>query len=77
MKIWNVLVLFRDSWCKSTTVGLKVLMVALFHIKVRHMDTSHGASPMKKQQKMVIIGEKLCIINQLEKVKTFLIIPVY
>jgi hypothetical protein len=38
-----------------------------------HTATSYGASPMKKQQKTVIVGEKLCVINQLEKVKTFLI----
>ena len=32
-----------------------------------HKATSHGASPVKTQQKTVFIGEKLCIINQLEK----------
>jgi hypothetical protein len=32
-----------------------------------HKATSHGASPVKTQQKTVFIGEKLCTINQLEK----------
>ena len=32
-----------------------------------HKATSHGASPMKTQQKTVFIGEKLRVINQLEK----------
>jgi hypothetical protein len=32
-----------------------------------HKATSHGASPVKTQPKTVFIGEKLCVINQLEK----------
>ena len=32
-----------------------------------HEATSHGVSPVKTQQKTVFIGEKLCVINQLEK----------
>ena len=34
---------------------------------MRHKATTLGASPMKKEQKTVIIGERLYIINQLEK----------
>jgi hypothetical protein len=32
-----------------------------------HKVTSQGASPVKTWQKTVFIGEKLCVINQLEK----------
>jgi len=32
-----------------------------------HKATSHGGSTMKTRQKIVFTGEKLCVINQLEK----------